>query len=120
MTRNKYGAVKNTFQGITFDSKAERDYYLLLLSKQQEGTIQTFRCQPEYLLQESFRNAVGKARASIKYTADFEVTYPDGRIEVVDVKGHAARDFSLRLRMFEKRYGIPLTVVNPKDIAKPR
>lgn len=118
--RNKYGAKKNQFHGKTFDSIAERNYYLLLLSKQQAGEITSFRCQPEFILQEAFRNAKGEHRSAIKYTADFEVIYTDGRLEVVDVKGHAARDFSLRLRLFEKRYGIPLTVVKPEDIPKLR
>jgi len=117
---NKYGARKTTFNGITFASQAERNYYLELLARKQAGEIADFRLQPEYLLQEKYRNADGKARQAIKYTADFEVTYPDGHVEVVDVKGHAARDFSLRLRLFEKRYGISLKVVKPDEIRRLR
>jgi hypothetical protein len=118
--RNKYGARKVQFQGITFDSKAERDYYLLLLAKQQAGEISGFRRQPQYVLQEAFRNAEGKHRAAITYTADFEVTYPDGRVEVVDVKGYVTKDFSIRQRLFERRYGIALKVIKPEDIPKMR
>ncbi|GMA64736.1 DUF1064 domain-containing protein [Alicyclobacillus fastidiosus] len=115
---NKYGA-KKQFAGQIFDSKAERDYYLYLLSLQQSGEVTDIRLQPQFELQPSYKVA-GHKRSAIKYTADFEVVYADGRREVVDVKGFAARDFSLRKRMFEYRYGVPLTVVKPEEIPRMR
>lgn len=115
---NKYGAKKVELDGRVFDSKAEARYYERLKLLQMSGVVKSFRTQPEYILQEKYRNAEGKARAAIKYTADFEVTYSDGHVEVVDVKGMASRDFSLRLRLFEKRYEMALKVVKPEDIKK--
>lgn len=116
---NKYGAKKQQFAGQAFDSKAERDYYIYLLSLKQAGEVTEIRLQPEFELQPAYKLGKNKRRA-IKYTADFEVTYSDGRREVVDVKGFAARDFSLRKRMFEYRYGMPLTVVKPNEIPRMR
>lgn len=120
MPRNKYGARATQFAREAFDSIAERNYFVYLKSLQQGGEVAQIERQPKYILQEAFRNAEGKHRAAIKYTADFKVTYADGRVEVVDVKGFAARDFSLRKRMFEKRYGVALKVVKPNEIPRMR
>jgi hypothetical protein len=117
---NKYGARKSIFAGEWFDSTAERNYYMYLLALKQSGEVAQIERQPQYVLQEAFRNAAGKHRASIKYTADFRVTYTDGRVEVIDVKGVASRDYSLRKRMFEKRYGIAIVEVKTKDVPRAR
>jgi len=42
---NKYGASKVVFKGITFDSRYERDRYILLLHLQREGKISHLRLQ---------------------------------------------------------------------------
>ena len=117
---NKYGARKALFGGEWFDSTAERNYYMYLLALKQSGEVVHIERQPQYVLQEAFRNAAGKHQAAIKYKADFRVTYADGRVEVIDVKGVASRDYSLRKKMFEKRYGIALVEVKTKDVPKAR
>lgn len=100
---SKYGSHKVQFAGIMFDSKVERDYYLLLLSRQQAGEIESFRIQPRYLLLASFEKH-GKKFRPTEYIADFEIHYPDGRIEVVDVKGQETPLFLLKLKLFENNY----------------
>ena len=117
---NKYGARKSIFAGEKFASAAERDYWLYLLALKQSGEVTEIERQPQFVLQEAFRNAAGKHQAAITYKADFRVTYADGRIEVVEVKGYASRDYSLRKKMFEKRYGIALVEVKTKDVPKAR
>ena len=117
---NKYGARRATFNAINFASTAERDYYLYLLALRQSGEVTQIDRQPEYVLQEAFRNAAGKHQASITYTPDFRVTYADGREEVVEVKGYASRDYPLRKKLFEKRYGIAIVEVKTKDVPKAR
>ena len=103
MKRAKYGSTKVAVLGITFDSKIEADYYLLLLARKQAGEITSIRLQPVYLLQERFIKD-GKTIRPIEYIADFEIEYPDGRIEVVDVKGMETADFKLKRKLFDHRY----------------
>lgn len=111
---NKYGARVTRIGSETFDSKAEAEYWLLLLARQQRGEIASIQRQPHFVLQPSTK-VRGKTVRAIEYTADFQVEYPDGRREVVDVKGHAARDFSIRVRLFKVKYpDLPL-VVAQKD-----
>lgn len=50
MRRNKYGNRKVEFDGMTFDSKIERDRYLFLLQKQNEGEIRNLKRQTEFPL----------------------------------------------------------------------
>ena len=97
---NKYNARKTTVYGITFDSKREAEIYLDLLSRKQAGEIVRIRLQPSYTLLEGFRDNTGKNQKPITYTADFFVTYADGRNEVIEVKGMRTRDYQLRKKLF--------------------
>ena len=107
----KYGNKKTTIQGVTFDSKAEAHYYLGLLADKQKGLIQDIELQPEFVLQPNFKKNGVHYRAII-YQADFKVTYSDGRIEVIDVKGTPTQVFRLKHKMFEYVYpDLHLTIV---------
>ncbi len=120
---SKYANKKVTFCGETFDSQAERDYYLYLLSLQQQKEIVRFHRQPRYMLQESFKKA-GKTIRAIEYISDFEIEYPDGRIEVVDVKPSASFKtdvYKLKRKLFEKRYpSLTIHEVYKNEIRKMR
>lgn len=98
--RNKYNARKTTVCGRTFDSKREAEIYLDLLSRKQHGEIVRIRLQPSYTLLEGFRDNQGNKQRAITYTADFFVTYADGRHEVIEVKGMRTRDYMLRKKLF--------------------
>ena len=97
---NKYNARKTTVCGHTFDSKREGDVYLELLAKQRSGEIVRIAFQPQYTLLEAFTDNEGKKQRAITYTADFFVTYADGRSEVIEVKGVRTRDYLLRKKLF--------------------
>ena len=97
---NKYNARKTTVCGRTFDSKREADYYLELLARKQAGEIVRIGFQPSYTLLAGFKDNTGKNQKPITYTADFFVTYADGRHEVIEVKGMRTRDYLLRKKMF--------------------
>lgn len=97
---NKYNARKTTVCGHMFDSKREAEIYLDLLSRKQAGEIVRIRLQPSYTLLEGFRDNTGKKQRAITYTADFFVTYADGRHEVIEVKGVRTRDYQLRKKLF--------------------
>lgn len=98
--KNKYHARKTTVCGYTFDSKREADYYLELLARKQAGEIVRIGFQPSYTLLAGFKDNMGKNQKPITYTADFFVTYADGRHEVIEVKGMRTRDYLLRKKLF--------------------
>ena len=97
---NKYNARKTMVCGRTFDSKREAEVYLELLAQKQAGEIVRIGFQPQYTLLEGFKDNTGKNQKPITYTADFFVTYADGRHEVIEVKGVRTRDYLLRKKMF--------------------
>lgn len=110
---HKYNAKSAIVDGIQFDSIAESEYYLLLKSRQQAGIIESVILQPRYELQPRTilpdRCTVINA---IDYVADFQVTYPDGRVEVIDVKGREVETWRIKAKMFRARYPeLPLRVV---------
>ena len=100
MKKNKYNARKTVMCGHTFDSRREAEIYLDLLSRKQHGEILRIGLQPSYTLLEGFRDNEGKKQRAITYTADFFVTYADGRNEVIEVKGVKTRDYVLRKKLF--------------------
>lgn len=107
---SKYNARKTSLDGITFDSKAEAEYFIHLKEKLARKEIQGFGTQPEFILQESFKKN-GKTYREIKYVADFLITHLDGSTEIVDVKGYETADFKIKKKLFEKKYPFPLTLM---------
>lgn len=127
MRARNWNAKKTFVYGILFDSKAEADYYMLLLT---DPDVEKVEVQPVFDVILSYTvtcyrcNGSGKrtslktgrainctlcsgkgkkTKAGAKYTADFKVYYKDGRREIIDVKGGpASRDFSLRRKLLEK------------------
>ena len=97
---NKYHARKTTVCGRTFDSKREAEVYLELLAQKQAGEIIRIGLQPQYTLLEGFKDNTGRKQRPITYTADFFVTYANGRSEVIEVKGVRTRDYLLRKKLF--------------------
>lgn len=106
---NKYHARKTTVCGRTFDSRREAEVYLELLAQKQAGEIVRIGFQPSYTLLAGFVDNMGKKQRPITYTADFFVTYADGRSEVIEVKGMRTRDYLLRKKLF-------LHMMREKDI----
>ena len=106
----KYHNKKTTVNGITFDSKAEANYYLQLKWLQDNKQILFFRLQPSYLLQEAF-DKDGKKFRRIDYKADFEVHHLDGSIEAIDVKGVETEAFKIKRKLFEYKYPHTLSLV---------
>lgn len=108
---------KVTYDGINFDSQSEMNYYKYLKSR---GDVTHIECHPSYILIPSFeiKSSITKRGKSKKpasrFTPDFKVTYSDGRVEVVDVKGHKKainEGFPLRRRLWEFQNQQELIVV---------
>ena len=100
---SKYKNKKAVVDGIEFDSRKEANYYAELKLLQKVGEIEKIELQPEFELLPRFRKN-GKTYRPIKYIADFKVTYTDGRVEIVDVKGHKTEVFRLKEKLFEYQY----------------
>jgi hypothetical protein len=90
---HKFHAKPGYLDDIYFDSQAEMERYgeLKLLKRAKE--IESFKVHPKY-----------KISGKRHYEADFEVTYPDGRIEVEDVKGFETPEFKLKADLFREKY----------------
>lgn len=107
MKRHKYRAKKTTIGDIAFPSAKEAQYYVDLKLLQRAGEVVKIELQPEFVLQEAYRDKNGKHIRAIKYRADFRVTYKDGRVVVIDVKPSKdfnTREYQLKKKMFLYRY----------------
>ena len=95
-TTNKYKNKKVEFEGIKFDSEAEKDFYIYLLKNHKKEDI---IIQPSYTLIESFRDSEGKLNRAITYKADFEVLGVS-----YDVKGMTLPIFLLKEKLFKYKF----------------
>lgn len=136
----QYHSKKITYKGIEFDSQTEFLYYRHLKSN---PAVKEIELQPSYQIIDSYEvtckrcSGTGKrtspktgnpinctlcrgrcirVKPGAKYTADFKITYIDGFVEVVDIKGGpVTRDFPLRQKLFEIKTGTELIVVRLKN-----
>ena len=103
----KYHAKKTVVDGITFASIKESERYVELKLLQASGIIKNFTCQPRFILQEKYKRKDGKRIRAIEYVGDFAIEYPDGHIEIEDVKTKGTCNiptFLLKQKMLEKVY----------------
>lgn len=95
---------KTVIDGITFDSKAEAEYYEHLKTLEKNKKIYRLRCHPTFILQEAFER-YGKKYKAIKYIADFAYWNDEEQTSVVvDVKGYAMEDAKLKRKLFAGKY----------------
>ena len=100
----KYHNKKVTYDGHTFDSIKEMNYYLKLKLLEKAGRIKDLELQKEFELQPSYR-LNNKTSRKITYRADFSyyMVNDDKRI-VEDVKGFRNEIYKLKLKLFEYAY----------------
>lgn len=101
--KNKYNAQKTVIDGKTFASKFEAEYYAKLLLLKKAGEITEIECQKPFTLQEGFIYE-GKRFTAIKYYADFVVTYKNGKVEVIDTKGHKTSVYNIKKKLLLAKY----------------
>lgn len=99
---SKYNSKKIEYNGIKFDSKMEKDYYIYLLKLKEKGEVVNIELQPSFLLLDKFKYK-DKTIRKITYKADFKVTYKD-HVEVVDIKGMMTDVFKIKRKMFLSKY----------------
>lgn len=105
--RRKYGNTRPTYNGITFDSKAEMMRYMQLSDMENRGEISQLRMQVPYELQPSFTitrpgDKIKTIRA-IKYVADFVYLDKYGKEHIEDVKGMQTKEYILKRKMMAYR-----------------
>ena len=105
----KYHNKKCEYKGLKFDSLKERNHYIVLEHLEKTGQIKDLRRQVKFLLQPSFK-LNGKTIRAINYIADF--TYiKDNKLVVVDTKGFRTKDYLLKKKMFQYKYGMDIVEV---------
>lgn len=129
--RNKWGNKKVVYDGITFDSTKEKDRYITLFWRQQQGIISDLKTQVEYIviphlytMQTKMLKTKTKLiqrtfATSTKYIADFVYTDQNGNMVVEDVKGSKhtiTPEFRLKQKLMKHIYNIEIKIVfNPNE-----
>lgn len=104
----KYHNKKVEYDGYTFDSIREKNYYIKLKLLEKAGKIKELELQKEYELQPSFK-LNNKTSRKITYRADFTYkTTEDDKFHVIDVKGFRTDVYRLKKKIFEYKYKIEI------------
>lgn len=98
--RHKFGANRTERDGQKFDSQKEAKFYDLLKLQERSGDVLFFLRQTPFHLP---GNVICKV--------DFQVFYPDGRVEFVDVKGMKTRSYVRNKKMIETLYPVEIIEV---------
>lgn len=103
---NKFGAVRTTVDGITFDSRREAARYGELSLMLKAGIIRDLTCHPIFPLW--VLTPTGEVVSVGKYVSDFEYYEGDRRV-VEDVKGVRTAVYRLKRLMAEAIHNITIT-----------
>jgi hypothetical protein len=107
---SKYGNKKVELDGMTFDSKAEANRYLQLLTMQRAGMIGGLRRQVPFVLAPSVKfEGATRATPAIRFVADF--VYVDamtGKEVIEDTKGMKTRAYLLKKHLMKALLGLDI------------
>lgn len=118
--RSKYGNRKVVRDGIKFDSEREAARFAELKVLQAMGKIRNLRLQANFTLVEGYTTIEGERIKPMVYRSDFayeRVTEPDrnGTVywlrEVEDVKGVKTKEYQLKKKLMQDKYGITIREV---------
>jgi hypothetical protein len=111
MARNKYGARKTVVDGITFDSQREANRWRDLQSLEKGGLITKLERQVKYVLAPSVK-FIGeqKAKAALRYYADFRYVDDLGYVIVEDAKGRQTEAFRIKRHLMKSVHGIDVVL----------
>lgn len=121
--RNKYGNKKAKHDGIIFDSRRERNRYIILSALQRAGEISDLRMQVSFELIPAVYETVEKqlktkvkmvercVQRATHYIADFVYKDKDGNMVVEDSKGMKTKEYILKKKMMRAFLGIEIKEV---------
>ena len=113
---SKYRNTKVEYKGIVFDSRKERDYYMILKDREQKGEIYDLKLQVPYELQPAYE-LNGKKIRPITYIADFvymerlKSDIPSSIEVIADVKpskDYQTEVYKLKKKLFEYKYHVEI------------
>ena len=119
---NKYKNEKVEFDGIKFDSKRERDRYMVLKDAERRGVISELKCQPKFtLIPAQYHEEAKQLKTKVKmvkkcdflaitYTGDFQYV-KDGKVVVEDVKGMVTPEYKLKEKMMAYFHHIIIRII---------
>lgn len=110
---NKYHNKKCIYKDMTFDSKKERDYYVILEMMLKNKQITDLKTQVKFELQPSFKFN-GKTIRSISYIADFTYIDKKNKLHIIDVKSEATKKdkvYRLKKKIFQYKYNLEIEEV---------
>jgi hypothetical protein len=90
--RNKFGAKKTMYNGVSYDSKGEAKYAYTLDVRKRLGEVKHWERQIPIKL------IVNDTLITV-YRIDFKVIFPDGSIEYHEFKGHETPDWKLKWKL---------------------
>lgn len=100
---SKYKNKKIEIDGFKFDSKKEGNRYLELILLLKAKKITDLYLQPDFILQDSFKDKNGKHHRKISYIGDFKYVI-NGETFVEDSKGFKTDIFRLKLKLLLFKY----------------
>lgn len=111
-TKSKFNVDKSTenrtYDGIVYDSRMEMLFYKdYIAPKITSGEIKDCKRQVKFELQPAFEYNNGKEIVKVRavdYVADYVLTYANGGLEVIDIKGFADTTALLKRKLFWYRY----------------
>ena len=121
--RSKYGNKKARHDGIIFDSRRERNRYIILSALQRAGEISDLRMQVTYELLPAIYEMEEKqlktkvkmvqrcAQRAVHYIADFVYKDKEGNEVVEDTKGMRTKEYLLKKKMMRALLGIQIKEV---------
>lgn len=119
---NKYNNTKVVYDGHTFDSKKEKDRYVVLKDAQERGVISFLELQPKFVLipavtetytkhlKTKTKECVRTVQLAITYTADYKYI-KDGVIVIEDVKSSPKmldKAFLIKEKIFRWKFGFSI------------
>ena len=105
----KYNNTKIVLDGIKFDSKREAQRYQELKLLERAGKITDLVLQPKFELIQKY-TINGRNVRKMEYIADFKYT-ENGKMVVEDAKGFKTKEYLIKKKLFEFKYGIEIMEV---------
>lgn len=99
--KSKYRNKRTLYNGRLFASKKEAERAIELDLLVRSGIVKEWEAQPRFPME---HNGV----KICSYVGDFRVIYPDGRIEIEDVKGMKTPMYNLKKKLVRAFYGIDI------------
>lgn len=89
--KNKYGAIKQTYRGKSYDSKLEARYAMELDSLKADGIVKHWQPQKTLLLEVN-------GKLICRYSLDFFVQFEDGREQLWEIKSSATKGYAWSIK----------------------